>query len=147
MAIWVALLIGCGAYYSSPSDFLYVRRSMLALVFFATSFWTVERLTGHGAGGSSRLVGHADAVVAHAPQHASLLPVTADAAPASPARVAPDTATVESAPWYERSIKPSLFIFGDFLGVGSFVAVDWLDALNDCDRWLLAGRRFAVAGG
>jgi hypothetical protein len=40
VAIWVALLIGCGAYYSSPSDFLYVRRSMLALVFFATSFWT-----------------------------------------------------------------------------------------------------------
>ncbi len=40
VAIWVSLLIGCGAYYSSPSDFLYVRRSMLALVFFATSFWT-----------------------------------------------------------------------------------------------------------
>ena len=40
VAIWVALLIGCGAYYSSPSDFLYVRRSMLALIFFATSFWT-----------------------------------------------------------------------------------------------------------
>ena len=40
VAIWVSLLIGCGAYYSSPSDFLYVRRSMLALIFFATSFWT-----------------------------------------------------------------------------------------------------------
>ena len=70
--------------------------------------------------------------------------VTTDTAPASPARVAPDTATVESAPWYERSIKPSLFISGVFLGVGSFVAVDWLDALNDCDRWLLAGRAFLL---
>ena len=34
--------------------------------------------------------------------------------------------------------------FGVFLGVGSFVAVDWLDALNDCDRWLLAGRAFLL---
>ena len=147
VAIWVALLIGCGAYYSSPSDFLYVRRSMLALVFFATSFWSFwtgrAALLVTGAGGSSRLVGHADAGGARAaaptPTRRSRQilhrPLPLESRPTPRQSRAPRGTSARSNPH---------FIFGVFLGVGSFVAVDWLDALNDCDRWLLAGRAFLL---
>jgi len=142
LANWFALFVGCAAYYSSPSDFLYARRSTLAVVFSACSFWT----------GRAALL--ATAPIAVAAWWAMQMPwwrtrgafvyASVTAAPTAPQRIAPETARVQAAPWYERSIQPSLFAFGVLLGVVSFVAVDWLDASTKADRWLLTARAFLL---
>ena len=142
LANWYALFVGCAAYYSSPSDFLYARRSTLAVVFFACSFWT------------GRVALLATAPIAVAAWWAMQMPwwrtrgafvyASVTAAPTAPQRIAPETARVQAAPWYERSIQPSLFAFGVLLGVVSFVAVDWLDASTKADRWLLTARAFLL---